>query len=131
MVHGKQAAAFAWCGVLVAQEALIHTIPHLVADQKRLILFLFAVSAKSRTSILATITVSHPVTVQGEFFCFRNKVTPAVFAPGNPLCVLLEVERQFQKMRRVVKALLLGAFRHFLPRFLWVQITALSTMSTR
>ena len=35
------------------------------------------------------------------------------------------------KMRRDVKALLLGAFRHFLPRFLWVQITALSTVSTR
>ena len=35
------------------------------------------------------------------------------------------------KMRRDVKALLLGAFRHFLSRFLWVQITALSTVSTR
>ena len=35
------------------------------------------------------------------------------------------------KMRRDVKALLLGAFRHFWPRFLWVQITALSTVSTR
>ena len=35
------------------------------------------------------------------------------------------------KMRRDVKALLLGAFRHFWPHFLWVQITALSTVSTR
>ena len=35
------------------------------------------------------------------------------------------------KMRRDVKALLLGAFRHFWARFLWVQITALSTVSTR
>ena len=35
------------------------------------------------------------------------------------------------KMRRDVKALLLGAFRHFWPRFLLVQITALSTVSTR
>ena len=35
------------------------------------------------------------------------------------------------KMRRDVKALLLGAFRHFWPRFLWVQIIALSTVSTR
>ena len=35
------------------------------------------------------------------------------------------------KIRRDVKALLLGAFRHFWPRFLWVQITALSTVSTR
>ena len=35
------------------------------------------------------------------------------------------------KIRRVVKALLLGAFRHFWPRFLRVQITALSTVSTR
>ena len=34
------------------------------------------------------------------------------------------------KMRRDVKALLLGAFRHFWPHFLWVQITALSTVST-
>ena len=35
------------------------------------------------------------------------------------------------KIRRDVKALLLGAFRHFWPRFLRVQITALSTVSTR
>ena len=35
------------------------------------------------------------------------------------------------KMRRDVKALILGAFRHFWPRFLWVQTTALSTVSTR
>ena len=35
------------------------------------------------------------------------------------------------KMRRDVKALILGAFRHFWPRFLWVQATALSTVSTR
>ena len=35
------------------------------------------------------------------------------------------------KMRRDVKALLLGAFRHFWPRFLQVQSAALSTVSTR
>ena len=35
------------------------------------------------------------------------------------------------KMRRDVKALLLGALRHFWPHFLRVQITALSTVSTR
>ena len=35
------------------------------------------------------------------------------------------------KIRRDVKALLLDAFRHFWPRFLWVQITVLSTVSTR
>ena len=35
------------------------------------------------------------------------------------------------KMRRVVKALLLGAFRHFCPHFLRVEISALSTVSTR
>ena len=35
------------------------------------------------------------------------------------------------KIRRDVKALLFSAFRHFWPRFLWVQITALSTVSTR
>ena len=35
------------------------------------------------------------------------------------------------KIRRDVKALLLGAFRHFWPRFLQAQSAALSTVSTR
>ena len=75
-----------------------------------------------------------------RYLCFNAKIPhrSAGFLPASFLSMqvggdywtrtsdLLRV-----KIRRDVKALLLDAFRHFWPRFLWVQITVLSTVSTR